>query len=232
MFSSGQNQFRLNSAIDKTVLIEVNGDTINLDSAFISIKTNYPEFDTLTFLNETGDNSTLVICNFKPDSVYSLYYACCGSIDVLPFNKIEFITRNNIQYDDNRYQALLMDRPYFTLNVTNQSNNDSIYGWYSDHACFPKFKLLSFNDWEYGVTEKCYYWNNISNFVFFKSNADYSDQLNEEDIIEDWFPYPNDDKSIIIEKIGSICVRLFDNDRYTITYDAQSSTVSLELDKQ
>lgn len=231
ILSLGQGQFGLNSALEKEMSIVLNGDTIVIDSSFTKIESNYPIFDTLIFLNNVDVVQPKVLCNFQPDSLYSLHYACCGSIDIIPSWKIDFITKNEIWYDDNRYQDLMMDLPSFTLRVVNNFEKDSIYGWYVDHACFPSFKLLIDNDWEYGIPLKCYYWNNISEFDFFTSNQDYSSHIDDDTgVVEDWFPYPNDDEKTVIEKVGTIRVRLFDNDSYLLIYDVQTSTVHLEID--
>ncbi|MDG1332452.1 MAG: hypothetical protein P8P74_08985 [Crocinitomicaceae bacterium] len=224
LISMGQSQFKLNSRTQKAVPISINGNEIIVDSSFINIETNYPAFDTLILLN----NPVAIICNFKPDSVYSFWYSCCGSIDIIPTWEMDLIVKNDLEYDENGYQQLTMDQTTFTLKVINNVANDSIYGWYSDHACFPQFKLLTYADWDYGSAQKCFYWNNISDFVFFTSNQTYYEHMNENGVIEDWFPYPNDDEKVIIEKVGSIRVRLFDNDPYAIVYDAQSNKTYLE----
>lgn len=228
----GQKQFKIKSATGRSVTIKINSDTISFDSTYVTINTNYPAFDTFSFLAGGPNGPFPSICNFKADSAYSVIYACCGSLDIVPSWKMNVLKKNDWDYVDNEYQEMLMDRPKFTLKVTNAKSQDSIYGWYSDAACFPVFKLLSEKGWYYGSAIKCYYWNNFSDFVFFTSDGNYSNDLNENCEIEDVYAYPNESEEDNIQNLGRICVRLFDNDRYIITYDAESGEVKLEEDER
>lgn len=217
----GQGHFRLQSAVG-AIHVTVNGTPYLIDSTYSLIKTAFPAFDTLTILDPSRHEETAILCNFKADSFYTLIPACCASIDVAPSwkaNSDSLRKWDDYERDFEKILALLMDKPRFTLKISNGSANDSIYGWYVDYACFPRFKVLDCKGWEYGVASKCFFWNNISTFAFFKSSMDYSQGLNSAGEVEDTFP---DEE---MELLGTITVRLFDNEDYVIDYDVETRDI-------
>lgn len=223
--SFGKDAFKINSSAGK-VKITINGIKYEIDSNYTSIKTRFPIMDTITFLEQTiGENSgRKLICNFKPDSSYTITPACCATLDIIQSYKVNIDSLNywgeKEQYD--KIQEKLMDQSYFILKIKNGTKKDSIYAWYTDYACFPSYKLIDEIGWEYGIPVKCFYWSNISTFTFFKTQQDDSEFKNEFGVIEDQFP---SEKS---ETLATITVRLFDKDRYIITYDVLKKKISLE----
>jgi hypothetical protein len=218
----GQNYFRLNSAVD-TVIVELNGKDYQIGETATKLKTNFPSFDTVRFKNYNG--KAPILCNFKPDSSYTLFSACCASVDIIPTWKtqIDSIKYWDYEYEFDKIQKITMDRPFFTLKIINGTNRDSIYAWYEDAACFPSFKLIDKKGWKYGVPGKCFYWTNISSFVFFKSKMDYSKDKDKYGVVNDVFP----DNT---EELGRIVIRLFDNQRFIIMYDVKLKTVTLKYE--
>jgi hypothetical protein len=224
----GQQYFHVQSSIGE-ITIEVNGKTYTIDSTFSRIKTHYPGFDTLLFRTVSDGMDREILCNFQPDSVYTFLPACCGSIDIVPFRETQ-VVEDSLWWDDfegnfDKIQAVFLDRPFVTLKVVNGSVKDSVYGWYSDHACWPSFKLLDSIGWGYGAPVKCFYWNNISTFVFFTGTGPDTAGRNEQGVVEDDFP--EDYFATGYAKLGDITVRLFDRRRYVITYDVASGRVEL-----
>ena len=214
----GQNYFSLNSNIGKKTVV-INGKNYTIDSTYSKIETAYPKFDTLLFKNDGWEDDHKIYCNFKPDSSYTFILACCGSTDIVPSWKANHDSLKT--WDFNKCKSLLMDKPHITLKITNGSSKDSIYGWYSDYSCIPHFKILDKKGWKYGVPVKCFYWNNISPFIFFKSKEDYSKSRKEDGVIEN--EYPEED----YQKLGLIYLRLFDNKNYTISYDVITKNTTL-----
>jgi len=216
-----QNHFMLNTVIGDSVEVTVNGTKIFLRSEYTKVKTNYPKFDTL-FLSQKKP----IICNFKPDTNYSVSGACCATLDIIPSSKLDCDSLKiwDFEVDASKIQRQLMDRPFISLRLS-QNKNDTIYGWYADYACMPKFKALSKEAWGYGVPVKCFYWSNISPFIFFKSDEDYSRGLKSDGTVED--EYPDFEK---IDKLASISLRLFDNQKFILTYDVETETIQLEYE--
>lgn len=221
-----QKHFKINSSFG-TESVNINGNIYTIDSTFTKIKTRYPKFDTLVFMNDGEANGRRVICNFMPDSSYSFIGACCGSTDIVPSWKAEYDSLKywDFEYDFEKIQGLLMDHPLFTLKVTNASAKDSIYGWYVDHSCVPTFMLLDENGRNYGEAIKCFYWNNISPFIFFQSTENYKSYMDTEGLVLDIYPAFEQ-----IKILGEINVRLFDNKKYILHYDLTKKVVTLEYD--
>lgn len=219
--SYGQKTFTLQSSIGDGFPVEINGRTYTVNSDELRINTNYPDFDTLAFLNEGPDHSRKVLCNFKPDSSYSLTVACCGSLDIAPAYKLQIdqLLFWDDEKDDGKIQALLLDRPHISLQLTREPDRP-VYGWYADMACFTRYKQLTTDKWEYGTPEKCFYWSNVSTFLFFESENACPDGWNQQGECEE---YP--DESITV--LGSVTYRLFDNERFILSYDPMLKKVSL-----
>jgi hypothetical protein len=213
----------------KPVLISLNGRALSIDSTYTSIPTHYPYFDTLTFIHGSGNPLNPILCNFKPGNSYSIIGACCGSSDIVLSGKLKtkkylsLIRQLDSNYEENysKIQSILMDMPSFTLRIVNGSKQDSIYGWYMDYSCIPRFKMLDTKGWNYGPAQKCYYWSNISTFVFFTSHEDFKKDMNKEGEIE--IVYPEN-----MKVLSSIDVRLFDNKKYCLTYDKKKNSIQLE----
>ena len=225
-FLVGQSTFKLNSEVGDRLRLEINGRIFYLQEKPINISTNYPQFDTLVFLSEGSNSNDKIICNFKPDSSYSIASACCASLDIIPTSKLknDSLKAWYEDYESNfsKIQKALLDRPHISLRLRSESN-DTIFGWYVDMACFPQFKKLDVEKWDYGAPEKCFYWNNISPFIFFRSSVHY--ESNEKGIIEDVYPEYEE-----IEILGEIQVRLFDNNAFILTFDPETKKVKLEYE--
>lgn len=220
----GRGHFRVQSTVGK-VQISVNGKVYPIDSNFTRIRTAYPEFDTLRIVEKSQMGSNPIVCNFKPDSSYSLIVACCSSLDIVPSRKANSDSLRIWleEYEENvgRIQSLLLDHPQFTLRLKNGSFQDSIYGWYVDYACFPRFRMLDQSGWDYGAADKCFYWTNISTFAFFKSTEDYANDTDSLGVVHDVFP---EDGVAVLDRIT---VRLFDDERFVLDYDVRKGKVVL-----
>ena len=222
----GQHHFQLNSSVDDSLIVQINSQQFVLDSNFTSIPTHYPGFDTLVFLNTSASGTNPIICNFKPDTSYSVNIACCASLDIIPSSKLDHDSLRFWDYekDHGKIKKQLMDRPSISMQVVN-AQNDTIYGWYADYACMPTFKRLSNQEWRYGTPEKCYYWNNISTFIFFSSEENYLKSADKNGVIADIYPEPEE-----IEVLGRITLRLFDDQSFVLTYDTESKQVSVKYE--
>lgn len=220
----GQNYFYLNSKTNDSVLVEVNGVSYVISEEPVRVKTKSPVFDTLVFKIEGPNSSDKIICNFKIDSLYSIAGACCATLDVFPAYKLKNDSLKVWDYEEDftKIQKLLMDKPYLSLKLKSEEK-DVIYGWHADMSCLPRFKSLSEQKWGYGIPQKCYYWSNISSFIFFKSKESY--ELNESGVVVG--VYPNFDE---IEVLGEIQVRLFDNERFVIEFDPKTQEIKLEYE--
>lgn len=220
-----QNQFGIKSNVGDSLPIQVNGIMYYLDSTHTSIRTNFPAFDSLVFPTQGGAKYP-IICNFKPDSNYSVTPACCATLDVIPSYKID---NDSLKFwiteETNWGKSYLMDLPRISFRIT-PPTSDTIYGWYEDHACFPEFKMLSEQKWEYGVPSKCFYWTNISPLQFFKESTDFSEFTEEDGVVYDVFP--DFDKA---EFLGTIRVRLFDDQDFLVTYNSITKKIVLEYDE-
>lgn len=217
----GQQTFTIQSAMGESLPVTINGRKYNLNDTETIAQTNYPDFDTLIFPGIILGDDIHIICNFKPDSSYSLINACCGVMDIVPTYKLQvdkLLFWDN-EEDHEEVQALLMDKPHISLQLT-QASEQPVYGWYADMACFTRYKQLTTIKWEYGTPEKCFYWNNISTFLFFESGNACPDGWNEQGECE---AYP--DEAITV--LGSVTYRLFDNERVVISYDPVSKKISL-----
>lgn len=219
-----QKTFTIQSAIGEPFPVTINGTKYNLNNTETIVQTNYPGFDTLLFPGIVLDDDFKVICNFKPDSGYSLINACCGIMDIVPTRKLQsdklLFWDNEESYEE--MQALLLDRSQISLRLT-QASERPVYGWYADRACFTRYKQLTTTKWEYGTPNKCFYWNNVSTFLFFESENACPDELNQQGECEE---YP--DETITV--LGSVTYRLFDNERFILSYDPLSKKVSLAYD--
>jgi len=216
-----QKYFYLNSRSD-TIPVIVNGTIFKIGEEFQKIRTNYPRLDTIQFQDHAWKDSSCILCNFKPDTSYSLFFNCCGTIDINPSSKWNNDSLGLWDYETEfeKYQKVLMDLPYITLSISNGSEKDSIYGWYVDYACFPRFKILNKKGWNYGQPNKCFYWNNISPFLFFQSKENYDPYKDGNGIIND--VYPAD-----YYELARVYVRLFDNEKHRINYDVKTKKITV-----
>lgn len=227
----GQKHFKIKSSVNKPIEIKVNGKVYTIDSTYQEIETHYPEFDSLILTWEKRNTTKdPIICNFKPDSTYSIYHSCCASLDIYPTSEVEHDSIKNWDFEEDfdKIQSLMLDHPKFTF-TTNGELNDSIYAWYVDYACMPSFNLVDKKGWDYGSPIKCYYWTNISSFRFFNIQKDFSKFQDENGIVND--VYPDNELSNTYKLLGQISVRLFDNKSYIINYDIKTNKVSLYYDK-
>lgn len=223
--ANGQQSFSLNSRYQKRN-VEVNGRTYTIDSLPVMIPTAYPLLDTISIEDQPGIPGHPVLCNFKPDSAYTLYPACCGSVDITPAWRYNSDSLS-YWYEEEQYeriQQLMLDNPFITFRLRHGHKKDSIYAWYEDYACFPSFKLLDKKGWKYGVPVKCFYWTNISPLVFFTSPANYTLLANKDGFITDVYP----DEA---RELGNIYIRIFDDEYLTVIYAARSEKISVRLER-
>lgn len=226
--SFSQNTFRLKHNFTSEP-VRINGVNYEVDSSgFLEIQTNYPGFDTLTFLR-FGNHP--ILCNFKPDSSYVVFMACCGSSDVVSYNKFENFKRDCFGFESEFLvldaQDYLLDSPQISLRIKSQTK-DTIYGWNADYACSSKFKRMTTQSWDYGTPMKCFYWSNINRFEFFTSGRNYLEEANKEGVVEDIFREIGfgDEKEDPV--LGAVAVRLFDNHHFEIIFDPISHEVTIE----
>ena len=129
-----------------------------------------------------------------------------------------------------KIQGILLDSPHFIFKTKNTKPGDTIYVWNADAACMPRIGLASGSGCDYGDPNKCYYWTNINFLTFFHSKNKYkfSDDKHicEYDGINE-APFPEDDA----EMLGTLSVRLFDNKKYIVTYDAKTKKITIEYAK-
>lgn len=218
-----QNKFSLNSLIGDQVVVLINGKQYSVDSVGTKIPTNYPKFDTLVFKTESPGANTPIICNFKPDTAYSISAACCGSLDILPTSKLknDSLMHWDFEKDFDKIQNQLMDKPFISVR-TKQNPNDSIYAWHADAACKTKHEIINTKLWQLGIPPKCFYWNNITTIMFFKQD----DKLpkHEESDLEELLEIDN------IVELTSLQFRLFDNQRFVVIFDEKNNTATLEYE--
>lgn len=206
--SNGQNFFELKSEVGLKT-IKINGKEYNIESSKQLVKTNFPDFDTLYF-----DSEEPIICNFKPDSSYSLIMACCGSTDIVSSYKYEITKSMNFESekDIEEIKSVLLDQPYLFINTINNFT-DSIYAWNSDAACQPVFNKLDKEFWKMGQPPKCYYWSNINYILFFQKDTKYSSINDKDDDIESLLEIDG------VHRLKYIAIRFFDNEHFEITFD-------------
>ncbi|MCL2132050.1 MAG: hypothetical protein FWH36_06330 [Lentimicrobiaceae bacterium] len=210
-----QDKFTLNSIVGLQT-IQINGREYLIDSIEMKIKTNYPKFDTIVF---TSYNDVPIICNFKPDTVYSITGACCAELDIIPESKLKNDSAFTWDEDDlDKIHNQFLDKPFISIR-TKKNPKDSIYAWHADAACETEHRLINSSLWRLGVPPKCFYWSNITTIQFFKTDN----------------KMPNHEKSDLEEFLGinniieltSISFRLFDNERFIIIYDKKKSIAKI-----
>ena len=217
-----QNKFLLISSVG-FVTVKINGRQYYIDSVGTKIPTNYPKFDTLVFRSEYSESNYPIICNFKPDTNYSIIGACCGSLDIVPSSKLDC---DSLQYwgwpeDIEKIKNQLMDKPFISLR-TKKNPKDSIYAWHEDASCMTEHKAINTQLWRLGVPPKCSYWTNITTIMFFKT--DNKLPVHEQSDLEEFLDIKN------IVELTSISFRLFDNERFMIIYDVKNNKATLKYE--
>lgn len=212
----------MNSAVGSTV-VKVNGKQYPIDSNGIKIKTNYPRFDTLFFLVDDPHFDRPVLCNFKPDTTYSVSGACCGSLDIVPASKLrnDSLEHWDIENDFDKIQNQLLDMPFISIR-TLKKPKDSIYAWHADAACMTEHKTIDTKPWQLGVPPKCFYWSNITTIQFFKTDPAMA--AHEPTALEDFLSIDN------IVELAHLSFRLFDNQRFVIVYDERKNLPVLKYE--
>ncbi len=213
-----RNQFTLNSYVG-TYPVKINGKKYSVDSIGIAIATNYPRFDTLIFLMHDPESLSPILCNFKPDSLYSVTMACCGMPDLVkakPHNDSLDVWK--YPQDEDKIRNYWMDKPYISIRTKDQPK-DSIYAYHQDFTLQPELKLIGINLWRLGVPRKGHFWNNITTIQFFKTDPNLPPHKPTD--FEEFLGMKN------IVLLGSISFRLFDDQRFVIIYDETTNTVSL-----
>jgi hypothetical protein len=214
----------LNSGIGKEIIVLVNGKQYTIDSSGTDIHTNHPKFDTLIFKTPSPGANEPILCNFKPDSIYTVSIACCGSLDIIQKSKFEKDSLLFWDYDKDfeKIQNQLMDKPFISIKTKNNPK-DSIYAWHADAACMTEHKLITTKLWRLVGPPKCYYWNNITTILFFTTNNKLP--AHEETDLEEFLSIKN------IVELTSISFRLFDNERFVLIFDEKNKSVKLEYEK-
>ncbi len=220
--TQAQNQFTLKSRVG-SMQVRVNGQEYFVDSIGTQINTQYPGFDTLIFLAEGPNSEEPVFCNFKPDSVYAVSLACCGSLDLFPASRFEYDSLFLWDYreDFGRIQNHLMDRPFLSIR-TKHPPTDSLYAWHADASCITEYKMIDTATWQLGVPPKCFYWTNITYIRFFKQDERLASK--EESHTGELLDIPN------VVELSSIAIRLFDNERFVIVYNERTNQITLEYE--
>lgn len=190
------------------------------------MKINYPKFDSVLFIN---DNSSDFLANFQPDSSYTVIGACCGTMDIVASYRADhdsmYYWWEDYEANFGKIQQILLNFPNISLKLAKNSK-DSIFTWHADMSCMSRLNLITTKKWNYGIPEKCFYWNNITTFIFYKNDVGYPEY--EIGNTEDGFvEFPND----IVDVLTSITFRLFDNKNYLITYDPKSNKAVLKEEK-
>lgn len=217
-----QKKFTLKSPIG-AMTVKINGKQYQVDRIGTKIKTNYPMFDTLVFLADAPNINRPIICNFKPDTVYNISGACCGSLDIIPASKFtnDSLSLWDFENDFDKIQNQLMDRPFISIRTLNNPK-DSIYAWHADASCGTEHKIIHAELWRLGVPPKCFYWNNITTIQFFKT--DKTIPKHETTDLEEFLSIDN------IVELTDISFRLFDNERFVIVYDEKNNKVALQYE--
>jgi len=213
-----QNKFTLNSVAGLQT-IQINGKQYSIDSIGIKIKTNYPKFDTIVFISLYN---IPILCNFKPDSIYSIIGACCAELDIVPTSKLSndslYIWDIEIEGDYERIQSHLMDKPFISIR-TKKNPKDNIYAWQETFTCMPQYKLINSNLWSIDTSPRSFYWSNIMTIQFFKT--DNKMPSHQETELETFLGIKN------IVELSSISFRLFDDERFIITFDEKNMHTEL-----
>ncbi|MBL0317235.1 MAG: hypothetical protein IPP69_16295 [Flavobacteriales bacterium] len=219
--------FRIYSTMG-SLSVKINGVQQTVEGEEVQFQTHYPQLDSLYFVE---DDPTIkrdyVLCNFKPDSIYVFFQNCCGSVDITKLSLYEQLTKipspDESQEAHEQYlavqQLILQDRPEITLRIKNSNDQDTIYGMYIDQACFPTFSRMTKKGWNMGSPQKCFYWNNISSFIFFTSASNYGLSANKAGEIQDIYP---SEKDTILQQVD---LRIFDDEKVEITYDAKRDSI-------
>ena len=212
----------MSSAIG-SMTIKINGRQYHADIVGAKIKTNYPKFDTLVFLGDGSNINRPIICNFKPDTVYIISVACCGSLDIIPLSKFknESFSHWDFEKDFDKIQNQLMDRPFISIR-TLKNTKDSIYAWHADAACNTEHKMIHAELWQLGVPPKCFNWNNITTIQFFKTDKTMPKHKTTD--LEEFLSIDN------IVELTDISFRLFDNERFVIVYDEKNNKATLQYE--
>jgi hypothetical protein len=214
-----QKKFHIESQVE-TQTILVNGKKYRIDNIGTKISTRFPNFDTLVFQTESANSKMQLVCNFKPDSSYVITYACCGSLDIIPKSKFncDSLKYWTVENDFGEIQNNFLDKPYLSIR-TKKAPKDSVYAWHADAACITQHQLIGTDLWKLGVPPKCFYWSNITAILFFKTDA--KSNQNRSQYVEEFL-----DKKNVIE-LATIHLRLFDNQKFILTFDEDNNTVKL-----
>ncbi|GAB5419216.1 MAG: hypothetical protein Crog4KO_25610 [Crocinitomicaceae bacterium] len=228
----GQETFHLRSSIGEQ-LVAFNGGEYQVDSIGIELETHYPGFDTIQFQIDERDRN-FVLCNFKPDSSYSLIVACCGSIDLTPSSRLENDSLSLWDYetDFDKIQGVLMDYPTFSFQLT-ETISDTVWGWVSDAACFPKIYPMTTEALEYGSPNKCFFWSNINHLHFFTQETPLNFWVNDDGLQEPQssvlkeYDLPDFETFVTV---GSVAVRFFDDHHFLVMVNPRTKEVYIRYD--
>lgn len=219
--------FRIYSTMG-SLHVKINGIQQTVENEEVKFHTHFPQLDTIYWMGVEGTKDQgYVLCNFKPDSIYVFFQNCCGSVDITKLSLYEQLSKipspDESQEAYDQYlaaqQLILQDSPEITLRIKNSNDHDTIYGMYIDQACFPTFSRMTKKGWNMGSPQKCFYWNNVSSFIFFTSTSNYGMSANKAGEIHDIYP---SEKDTILQQVD---LRIFDDEKVEITYDAKRDSI-------
>jgi len=218
-FCYSKNKFNLSSSVGEQKIL-INGNEILIDSLEKNICTNYPKFDTLVFISEVSNSNEKIICNFKPDSSYTITYACCESLDIIPNYKLKNGDLNISSSEQNteKIQETLIDKPYILIKTKKTRNN--LYVWIADVSCDNEYKEIKSGFCDLGVPKKCLYWSNVTTIMFFKTDKKLL--KHDKTYLEEFLNLNN------IVELASISYRLFDDERFIIYFDEKSNKAEIK----
>ena len=220
--SSAQNSFMLNSQVG-SMTVMINEKEYSIDSIGTRIRTNYPSLDSLIFKADAPNKDRITICNFKPDSVYSVSMACCASLDIIPTSRLQYDSLRFWDYEQDfeKIQLELIDRPFISIRTLNEPR-ENIYAWHADAACETEHNLINTELWCLGIPPKCFYWSNITSIQFFKTDDAVSEHPRTD--LEDFLSIDN------IVELTAISFRLFDDGRFVIIYNEENNIATLQYE--
>lgn len=220
--SYGQRPFIFKSDIGEQS-VQVNGKAYLIDSIGVRIKTHYPLLDTLVFLTESANSKQPILCNFKPDSLYFISAACCGSLHLVEASQLinDSLKYWDYETDFDKIQNQLMVKPFISIR-TIVKPKDTIYAWHADAACMTECNPITNKPWSLGVPPKCFYWSNITYVQFFKTNP--LMPTHQDTDMEEFLGIKN------IVELNHIAFILFDEEKFMITYDEKKNAVSINYD--
>lgn len=220
IWCSSQNSFTLSADIG-IITVEVNGNQFTIDSAGTKIRTNFPRFDQIIFLSTDSATRSPIICNFKPDSVYTIVKTCCNTPDILPTSRLQNDSLKiwDIETDFDKIQQQLMDKPFISVKAKKKPKCN-LYIWTADAGCFPEYWSIDTTLLPLGTPRKCFFWSNITTFQVFTTDETLAQQESAD--LEELLGIEH------FVKLSAVSLRLFDNESFVIIFDEKTNNISVE----